>query len=135
MNLVLAINADSETIKNDMSLGNIIYSANNYFNSFFSSAFETGTKTYLGTSQNNEVEIKIGNERITIGVRNKVSGKMERQEFLFLCITKINCSVNWRRILLLILIHCYIGIPLVVRLRMRSLKKYTIELYLIRNNI
>lgn len=83
LNLVLAINADSETIKNDMSLGNIIYSANNYFNSFFSSAFETGTKTYLGTSQNNEVEIKIGNERITIGVRNKVSGKMERQEFLF----------------------------------------------------
>ncbi|MCV5533839.1 pentapeptide repeat-containing protein, partial [Escherichia coli] len=34
-------------------------------------------------TQNNEVEIKIGNERITIGVRNKVSGKMERQEFLF----------------------------------------------------
>ena len=35
LNLVLVINADSETIKNDMSLGNIIYSANNYFNSFF----------------------------------------------------------------------------------------------------
>ncbi|HFR0658209.1 TPA: pentapeptide repeat-containing protein, partial [Shigella flexneri] len=38
---------------------------------------------YLGKSEDNEVEIKAGNERISIGIRNVSNGKLERQQFLF----------------------------------------------------
>ncbi|MCV4677125.1 pentapeptide repeat-containing protein, partial [Escherichia coli] len=53
------------------------------FNIFFSNAFEIDVKKYLGKSEDNEVEIKVGNERITIGIRNISNGKLERQKFLF----------------------------------------------------
>ncbi|VCX01063.1 hypothetical protein BANRA_01599 [Escherichia coli] len=49
----------------------------------FSNAFETDVKKYLGKSEDNEVEIKVGNERISIGIRNISNGKLERQKFLF----------------------------------------------------
>ncbi|ELJ3858522.1 pentapeptide repeat-containing protein [Escherichia coli] len=83
LHLILAINADSDLIKNDELLAENIPSANYQFNIFFSNAFETDVKKYLGKSEDNEVEIKVGNERITIGIRNVSNGKLERQKFLF----------------------------------------------------
>lgn len=83
MHLILAINADSDLIKNDELLAENIPSANYQFNIFFSNAFEIDVKKYLGKSEDNEVEIKVGNERITIGIRNVSNGKLERQKFLF----------------------------------------------------
>lgn len=83
LHLILAINADSDLIKNDELLAENIPSANYQFNVFFSNAFETDVKKYLGKSEDNEVEIKVGNERITIGIRNVSNGKLERQKFLF----------------------------------------------------
>ncbi|EFH7009369.1 pentapeptide repeat-containing protein [Escherichia coli] len=83
LHLILAINADSDLIKNDELLAENIPSANYQFNIFFSNAFEIDVKKYLGKSEDNEVEIKVGNERITIGIRNVSNGKLERQKFLF----------------------------------------------------
>lgn len=83
LHLILAINADSDLIKNDELLAENIPSANYQFNIFFSNAFEIDVKKYLGKSEDNEVEIKVGNERITIGIRNISNGKLERQKFLF----------------------------------------------------
>ena len=83
LHLILAINADSDLIKNDELLAENIPSANYQFNIFFSNAFEIDVKKYLGKSEDNEVEIKVGNERITIGIRNLSNGKLERQKFLF----------------------------------------------------
>ncbi|EFJ7399881.1 pentapeptide repeat-containing protein [Escherichia coli] len=83
LHLILAINADSDLIKNDELLAENIPSANYQFNIFFSNAFETDVKKFLGKSEDNEVEIKVGNERITIGIRNLSNGKLERQKFLF----------------------------------------------------
>ncbi|HEO9321419.1 TPA: pentapeptide repeat-containing protein [Escherichia coli] len=83
LHLILAINADSDLIKNDELLAENIPSANCQFNIFFSNAFETDVKKFLGKSEDNEVEIKVGNERITIGIRNLSNGKLERQKFLF----------------------------------------------------
>lgn len=83
MHLILAINADSDLIKNDVLLAENMPSANYQFNTFFSNAFETDVKKYLGKSEDNEVEIKAGNERISIGIRNVSNGKLERQQFLF----------------------------------------------------
>ena len=83
LHLILAINADSDLIKNDELLAENIPSANYQFNIFFSNAFETDVKKYLGKSEDNEVEIKAGNERISIGIRNVSNGKLERQQFLF----------------------------------------------------
>ncbi|MCM4435921.1 pentapeptide repeat-containing protein, partial [Escherichia coli] len=83
LHLILAINADSDLIKNDGLLAENIPSANYQFNIFFSNAFETDVKKFLGKSEDNEVEIKVGNERITIGIRNLSNGKLERQKFLF----------------------------------------------------
>lgn len=83
LHLILAINADSDLIKNDVLLAENIPSANYQFNTFFSNAFETDVKKYLGKSEDNEVEIKAGNERISIGIRNVSNGKLERQQFLF----------------------------------------------------
>lgn len=83
LHLILAINADSDIIKNDELLAENIPSANYQFNIFFSNAFEIDVKKYLGKSEDNEVEIKVGNERITIGIRNVSNGKLERQKFLF----------------------------------------------------
>ncbi|NGG80887.1 pentapeptide repeat-containing protein [Escherichia coli] len=83
LHLILAINADSDLIKNDELLAENIPSANYQFNIFFSNAFEIDFKKYLGKSEDNEVEIKVGNERITIGIRNVSNGKLERQKFLF----------------------------------------------------
>lgn len=83
LHLILAINADSDLIKNDELLAENIPSANYQFNIFFSNAFEIDVKKYLGKSEDNEVEIKVGNERITIGIRNVSNGKRERQKFLF----------------------------------------------------
>ena len=81
LHLILAINADSDLIKNDELLAENIPSANYQFNIF--NAFEIDVKKYLGKSEDNEVEIKVGNERITIGIRNISNGKLERQKFLF----------------------------------------------------
>ncbi|EFX4626977.1 pentapeptide repeat-containing protein, partial [Shigella sonnei] len=83
LHLILAINADSDLIKNDVLLAENMPSANYQFNTFFSNAFETDVKKYLGKSEDNEVEIKAGNERISIGIRNVSNGKLERQQFLF----------------------------------------------------
>lgn len=83
LHLILAINAGSDLIKNDELLAENIPSANYQFNIFFSNAFETDVKKFLGKSEDNEVEIKVGNERITIGIRNLSNGKLERQKFLF----------------------------------------------------
>ncbi|EFV5998754.1 pentapeptide repeat-containing protein, partial [Shigella sonnei] len=83
LHLILAINADSDLIKNDVLLAENMPSANYQFNAFFSNAFETDVKKYLGKSEDNEVEIKAGNERISIGIRNVSNGKLERQQFLF----------------------------------------------------
>ncbi|EEW6056264.1 pentapeptide repeat-containing protein [Escherichia coli] len=83
LHLILAINADSDLIRNDELLAENIPSANYQFNIFFSNAFETDVKKFLGKSEDNEVEIKVGNERITIGIRNLSNGKLERQKFLF----------------------------------------------------
>ncbi|HCQ4106756.1 TPA: pentapeptide repeat-containing protein [Escherichia coli] len=83
LHLILAINADSDLIKNDVLLAENMPSANYQFNTFFSNAFETDVKKYLGKSEDNEVEIKEGNERISIGIRNVSNGKLERQQFLF----------------------------------------------------
>lgn len=83
LHLILAINADSNLIKNDVLLAENMPSANYQFNTFFSNAFETDVKKYLGKSEDNEVEIKAGNERISIGIRNVSNGKLERQQFLF----------------------------------------------------
>lgn len=82
LHLILAINADSDLIKNDVLLAENMPSANYQFNTFFSNAFETDVKKYLGKSEDNEVEIKAGNERISIGIRNVSNGKLERQQFL-----------------------------------------------------
>ncbi len=79
LHLILAINADSDLIKNDVLLAENIPSANYQFNIFFSNAFETDVKKYLGKSEDNEVEIQAGNERISIGIRNVSNGKLERQ--------------------------------------------------------
>lgn len=79
LHLILAINADSDLIKNDVLLAENIPSANYRFNTFFSNAFETDVKKYLGKSEDNEVEIQAGNERISIGIRNVSNGKLERQ--------------------------------------------------------
>lgn len=70
LHLILAINADSDLIKNDVLLAENIPSANYQFNTFFSNTFEIDVKKYLGKSEDNEVEIKAGNERISIGIRN-----------------------------------------------------------------
>ncbi|EHN96383.1 hypothetical protein ESOG_00738 [Escherichia coli E101] len=83
LHLILAINADSDLIKNDVLLAENIPTADYQFNTFFSNAFETDVKKYLGKSEDNEVEIKTGNERISIGIRNISNGKLERQKFLF----------------------------------------------------
>lgn len=83
LHLILAINADSDLMKNDVLLAENMPSANYQFNTFFSNAFETDVKKYLGKSEDNEVEIKAGNERISIGIRNVSNGKLERQQFLF----------------------------------------------------
>ncbi|WP_162822695.1 pentapeptide repeat-containing protein [Escherichia coli] len=83
LHLILAINADSDLIKNDVLLAENMPSANYQFNTFFSNAFETDVKKYLGKSEDNEVEIKAGSERISIGIRNVSNGKLERQQFLF----------------------------------------------------
>lgn len=83
LHLILAINADSDLIKNDVLLAENMPSANYQFNTFFSNAFETDVKKYLGKSEDNEVEIKAGNERISIGIRNVSNGKLEKQQFLF----------------------------------------------------
>ncbi|PBS58942.1 hypothetical protein A7H90_04975, partial [Escherichia coli] len=83
LHLILAINADSDLIKNDVLLAENIPTADYQFNAFFSNAFETDVKKYLGKSEDNEVEIKTGNERISIGIRNISNGKLERQKFLF----------------------------------------------------
>lgn len=83
LHLILAINADSDLIKNDVLLAENMPSANYQFNTFFSNAFETDVKKYLSKSEDNEVEIKAGNERISIGIRNVSNGKLERQQFLF----------------------------------------------------
>lgn len=83
LHLILAINADSDLIKNDVLLAENMPSANYQSNTFFSNAFETDVKKYLGKSEDNEVEIKAGNERISIGIRNVSNGKLERQQFLF----------------------------------------------------
>ncbi|HAH1143487.1 TPA: pentapeptide repeat-containing protein [Escherichia coli] len=83
LHLILAINADSDLIKNDVLLAENMPSANYQFNTFFSNAFEADVKKYLGKSEDNEVEIKAGNERISIGIRNVSNGKLERQQFLF----------------------------------------------------
>ncbi|EIT6405630.1 pentapeptide repeat-containing protein [Shigella flexneri] len=83
LHLILAINADSDLIKNDVLLAENIPSANYQFNTFFSNTFEIDVKKYLGKSEDNEVEIKAGNERISIGIRNVSNGKLERQQFLF----------------------------------------------------
>ncbi|EHW5118842.1 pentapeptide repeat-containing protein, partial [Escherichia coli] len=83
LHLILAINADSDIIKNDVLLAENIPSAIYQFNAFFTNAFETDVKKYLGKTEDNEVEIKTGNERITIGIRNILNGKLERQKFLF----------------------------------------------------
>ncbi|EFN7627967.1 pentapeptide repeat-containing protein [Escherichia coli] len=83
LHLILAINADSDIIKHDVLLAENIPSAIYQFNAFFTNAFETDVKKYLGKTEDNEVEIKTGNERITIGIRNILNGKLERQKFLF----------------------------------------------------
>ena len=83
LHLILAINADSDLIKNDVLLAENIPTADYQFNTFFSNAFETDVKKYLGKSEDNEVEIKTGNERISIGIRNRSNEKLERQKFLF----------------------------------------------------
>lgn len=58
LHLILAINADSDLIKNDVLLAENIPTADYQFNTFFSNAFETDVKKYLGKSEDNEVEIK-----------------------------------------------------------------------------
>ena len=78
LHLILAINADSDLIKNDVLLAENIPTADYQFNTFFSNAFETDVKKYLGKSEDNEVEIKTGNERISIGIRNR-SNKLQHQ--------------------------------------------------------
>ncbi len=54
LHLILAINADSDLIKNDELLAENIPSANYQFNIFFSNAFEIDVKKYLGKSEDNE---------------------------------------------------------------------------------
>lgn len=77
-----------------MLLAENIPTADYQFNTFFSNAFETDVKKYLGKSEDNEVEIKTGNERISIGIRNRSNENLKDKSFFSHWTMRINYNIN-----------------------------------------
>lgn len=94
LHLILAINADSDLAKNDELLAENIPSRIINLIYFLVMLSRLMLKNILVNPEDNEVEIKVGNERITIGIRNVSNGKLERQKFLFHWTMRINYNIN-----------------------------------------